>query len=75
MSDLRTVGTYATAAEAHLKRVLLEMEGITVVVEDENQPGGDGPAWPADGVKVRVREQDLADAVRVLRIPGGDRAE
>ena len=53
IAELMTVGTYATAAEAHVGGLALEQVGIRVF-QDENQPYGAGLGFPADGVKVRV---------------------
>jgi hypothetical protein len=67
MSELQTIGTYATAVEAHVARLALEQVGIEVFIEDEYQPFGGGLAWPTDGVKLKVRVEDVERAVDVLK--------
>jgi hypothetical protein len=59
MTELKTIGTYATAAEAHVARLALEQLGIVAFIKDENQADGGGLGWPVDGVKLRVRADDV----------------
>ena len=63
---LEIVGVYATSVEAHVHRVALEQAGLLVVVEDDNAASGDGPGWPAGGVKLLVRQADAPRAREVL---------
>jgi hypothetical protein len=72
MTELKTIGTYATAAEAHIARLALEQVGIVVFIEDENQADGGGLGWPVDGVKLRVRADEVRLATETLR-PHRDR--
>ena len=65
-TKLIVVGNYRRAEEAHVARLQLEQESLRVFVENENYDMGEGPGWPADGVKVLVPEDQVGAAKRIL---------
>jgi hypothetical protein len=67
MTRLKTIGTYPPAAEAHVARIALEQVGIVVFIEDENHPDGGGLGWPAGGVQLRVRADEVRLATETPR--------
>jgi hypothetical protein len=66
MNDTQTVGLFQMPPEAHLAKIALVEAGIPAFVENENYLDGDGPTWPADGVRVTVRAEDAEKARGVL---------
>jgi hypothetical protein len=70
MSDrLVTVATFSTALEAHVARTKLESEGIEGFILDENIVGLNWLYSAAvGGVKLKVREDDLPVAQKLLRV-------
>jgi hypothetical protein len=67
MSRLVTIATASHAHEAHLLRGALEAEGIAVVLADEHLIAIDWLHSNAiGGVKVMVREGDVAAALAIL---------
>ena len=72
--ELTAIGTYTSVTEADLVRAKLETFGIDAVVQ-RDVASGSLPTFEAlSGVKVLVRELDLADALEVLErmLPAGD---
>lgn len=72
--ELTAIGTYTSVTEADLVRAKLETFGIDAVVQ-RDVASGSLPTFEAlAGVKVLVREIDLADALEVLErmLPAGD---
>lgn len=67
---LVTIATFNYAAEAYLYQAKLESEGIWSFVAEEFAPN-----WlvtiAAGGVKLQVRESDVAEAVRIPRAQQG----
>lgn len=71
---LTRLGTYGSTTEAELVRARLEANGIVSLVQADNASGNVPPLGTIEGIKVLVREEDLADAYEVLErmLPGGD---
>jgi len=69
MSELVTVGVFATPEEAHLCRNRLEAEGIEAQLMDAETVG---MAWiygnALGGIKVQVRPQQMEEARRILEL-------
>ena len=66
LESMVTVGAYPSPWEAQLARTCLEAEGIDSVVADEHL----GRIWCATtvgGIKLRVREEDAAQAAELLQ--------
>lgn len=72
--DLTAVGTYSTPTEANLIRAKLETFGIDAVVAGDVASSSIPTIEALEGVKVLVREADLAEAFDVLErmLPSGD---
>ncbi len=72
--DLTAIGTYSTVTEANLVRAKLDTFGIDALVERDVASGSIPTIEALQGVKVLVRESDLADALEVLErmLPAGD---
>ena len=65
MSDLVEAARYSSRVEADLARLYLEDEGVESVLFDADIQGiGWGPMIP---VRVMVLDEDLAEALRLLR--------
>ncbi len=65
MSDLVEAARYSSRVEADLARLYLENEGVESVLFDADIQGiGWGPMIP---VRVMVLDEDLAEALRLLR--------
>ena len=71
---LTVLGTYASVTEANLIRAKLDAYGIESVVERDVASGSIPTIEAVEGVKVLVRESDLAEAMDVLErmLPPGD---
>ena len=71
---LTVLGTYASVTEANLVRAKLDTYGIESVVERDVASGSIPTIEAVEGVKVLVRESDLAEAMDVLErmLPPGD---
>ena len=69
--ELVTVKIYRTAEEAHVDRLALADSDIQVFVENENYELGDGPSWPADGVRLAVPRDQAARALGILEARSG----
>ena len=67
-TKLVVVGNYRRPEEAHVARLKLEQAGLLVFVQDEDYDTT-AAAWPADGVKVLVPEDQVAVATRMLDHP------
>lgn len=72
--DLTAIGTYSTVTEANLVRAKLDTFGIDALVERDVASGSIPTIEALQGVKVLVRESDLADALEILErmLPAGD---
>ena len=72
--DLTVIGTYSTVTEANLVRAKLETFGVDAVVERDVASGSIPTIEALQGVKVLVREADLAEAFEILErmLPAGD---
>jgi hypothetical protein len=72
--DLVLVARYASAAEAHILRGRLELEGVPATITDDNMTRTLG--WvPVGGVRVLVPESDAQRACEIIRaIERGDYA-
>jgi hypothetical protein len=72
--DLTVIGTYSTVTEANLVRAKLETFGVDAVVEGDVASGSLPTIEALHGVKVLVREADLAKALELLErmLPAGD---
>jgi len=72
--DLAALGTYSSVTEANLIRAKLETFGIEAVVQGDVASGSIPTIEALAGVKVLVREADLAEAFDVLErmLPSGD---
>jgi len=72
--DLSALGTYSTVTEANLVKAKLETFGIEAVVQRDVASGSIPTIEALSGVKVLVREGDLAEAFEVLErmLPSGD---
>lgn len=70
---LTRLGTYGSTTEAELVRARLEANGIGALVQADNLSGTIPPLGVIEGIKVLVREEDLADAYEALErmLPGG----
>ena len=64
---LVVVGNYRRAEEAHVARLQLELEGLLVFVQEEDEWAQDKP-WPMGGVKVLVPEDQVEAATRILGV-------
>ena len=71
---LTVLGTYASVTEANLIRAKLDAYGIESVVERDVASGSIPTIEAVEGVKVLVRESELAEAMDVLErmLPPGD---
>ena len=71
---LQPVGTYTSVTEANLVKAKLETFGIEAVVERDVASGSIPTIEAVTGVRVLVRESDLADALDALQrmLPAGD---
>lgn len=72
--NLARLGTYSTEIEANLIKAKLETYGIDAVVEGDVASTSIPTIERIEGVKVLVRESDLAEALDVLErmLPAGD---
>ena len=72
--DLTSIGTYSSVTEANLIRAKLETFGIDAVVQGDVASGSIPTIEALEGVKVLVRESDLAEAYEILErmLPTGD---
>lgn len=71
---LSRLGTYSSLTEASLVKAKLETFGIEAIVEEDVASSSIPTLGQMAGVKVLVRESDLADAYEVLErmLPPGD---
>jgi hypothetical protein len=71
---LTRLGIYGSTTEAELVRARLEANGIVALVQADNASGTVPPLGTIEGIKVLVREEDLADAYEALErmLPAGD---
>ena len=71
--DLVILGTYGSTTEADVVRARLEVNGIESVVQADVASGMVPMFAAVEGVRVLVRESDLADAYEVLErmLPAG----
>lgn len=74
MTDLTTLGTYGSLTEAELVRARLSFSGIDSIVQADDVSGTLPTLGITQGIKVLVREEDLADALEALErmLPGAD---
>lgn len=72
--ELVTLGTYNSETEAQIVHARLEAEGIDSIVQADTGAGLVPSLAPLRGVRVLVRESELADAYEVLErmLPSGD---
>ena len=72
--ELKSLGTYTSVTEANLVRAKLETFGIDAVVQRDVASGSIPTFEALAGVKVLVREADLAEALEMLErmLPAGD---
>jgi hypothetical protein len=72
--DLIAIGTYSSVTEANLIKAKLETFGIDAVVQGDVASGSIPTIEALLGVKVLVRETDLAEAFEVLErmLPRGE---
>jgi hypothetical protein len=72
--ELTAIGTYSTVTEAELVRAKLGTVGIDALVQRDVASGSIPTIEALQGVKVLVREADLADALEILErmLPAGD---
>jgi len=70
---LTRLGMYGSVTEAELVRARLEANGIASLVQADNASGTVPPLAAIEGIKVLVREEDLADAYEALErmLPSG----
>ena len=75
--NLSKLGTYSTVTEANLVKAKLEAYGIDALVEADDAGSMVPNLDLVRGVKVYVRDSDLADAYEVLErtLPAGDQTE
>ncbi|MFQ5522729.1 MAG: putative signal transducing protein [Acidimicrobiia bacterium] len=68
------VGTYGSLAEANLIRAKLESAGIEAFVEADSASSTIPVLEISEGVRVLVREADMAEALEVLErlLPPGE---
>jgi hypothetical protein len=64
--DLVKLGTYGSTTEAELVRARLEANGIDALVQADTAAGTAPMLAMTEGVRVLVRESDLAEAYTVL---------
>ena len=71
--DLVILGTYGSTTEAEVVRARLEVSGVDSVVQADVASGMVPMLATVEGVKVLVRESDLAEAYEVLErmLPAG----
>ncbi len=71
---LAKLGTYGSTTEAELVRARLEANGIDSLVQADDASGTVPSLGGIEGIRVLVREEDLADAYEVLEraLPSGD---
>ena len=71
--DLVVLGTYGSTTEAEVVRARLEFNGIRSVVQADVASGMVPALAPVEGVRVLVRDSDLAEAYEVLErmLPAG----
>jgi hypothetical protein len=65
--DLVTVATFTTAMEAHLRKGLLNGEGVQAFVADELTGDQLSGAYVHGYVKLQVARQDVGRAQKVLQ--------
>jgi len=65
--DLVTVATFTTAMDAHLRKNLLEAEGISAFLADELTGDQLSATYVHDYVKLQVRRQDAERAQQTLQ--------
>lgn len=72
--DLVLLGTFSTLTEANLVKARLESDGIDSVVQSDDVGSTTPTLITVRGVRVLVREQDLAPAMEALErmLPAGD---
>jgi type III secretory pathway lipoprotein EscJ len=72
--DLVALGTFSTLTEANLVKARLESDGIDSVVQADDVGSTTPTLITVRGVRVLVREQDLARAMEALErmLPAGD---
>lgn len=64
--ELVRLGTYNTITEAHLVKAKLESAGIDAVVQSDDLGSTTPMLGNVRGIRVLVREDDLADAMDAL---------
>lgn len=65
--DVQTVRLYNTPALAHVAQSVLAQQGIAAFVSDEHLMVTDlMPVVAMDGIKLQVRDEDLAAAIQIL---------
>ena len=71
--DLVILGTYGSTTEAEVVRARLEVSGVDSVVQADVASGMVPMLATVEGVRVLVRESDLAEAYEVLErmLPAG----
>ena len=71
---LRRLGSYSSFTEASLVKAKLKTFGIEAIVEEDVASSSIPALGQLEGVKVLVRESDLAAAYEVLErmLPSGD---
>jgi type III secretory pathway lipoprotein EscJ len=72
--DLALLGTFSTLTEANLVKARLESDGIASVVQSDDAGSMTPTLITVRGVRVMVRETDLARAMEALErmLPAGD---
>jgi len=72
--NLAAIGTYTSVTEANLVKAKLETFGIDAVVQRDVASGSIPTLEALAGVKVLVRESDVAVALELLErmLPAGD---
>lgn len=65
-TKLVVVGSYRQAEEAHVAKLQLELEGLLVFVQGDNDWDSPGGHWPDGGVQVLVPEDQVEAATRIL---------
>ncbi len=64
--ELSRIGIYQSTAEANLVKARLEFNGIQAMIQSDSASGAVPQLEAYSGVKVFVREDDLAEALEVL---------
>ena len=70
LGNVKVVATYSKPEEAHLAGTLLEANGISFAIQDENVVTMDWLySMAVGGVKLEVAEEDFAEARELLNLP------